>query len=182
MRRVPIAFLLHGPPGCGKTTFARQLEEERNVVRFSHDEWMVVLHGQNPPAENFAEYHDRISKLIWIMAERVLASGRDVALDLGFWSRASRDEARARISQRGFGFRLCAFDYSIEEVKQRVLARTQALPSDCLFIDSPTFDLLCRRIEPLGADEEHLIVPSGPDQFAGIFKGTGFSDSDRGGD
>jgi predicted kinase len=43
------AHLIHGYLGAGKTTFARRLEEELPAIRFSHDEWMTNLYGDDPP-------------------------------------------------------------------------------------------------------------------------------------
>ena len=43
-----------------------------------------------------ADYFERIVRLIWEMTEQMIASEQVVILDFGFWSRASRDEARDR--------------------------------------------------------------------------------------
>lgn len=152
------AHLLYGPPGCGKTTFARKLERESRCVRFSHDEWMAKLYGANPPADRFAEFYDRVYDLIWDQALRVLSVQCDVILDFGFWTRASRDIARRRIRDAGAEPRLYTFDCDLGKMRQRVLARTAALPADCLYIDGCTFDILVRRVEPLGPDEPFVLI------------------------
>jgi hypothetical protein len=54
MRFMPSAHLIYGYLGAGKTTFARQLERDIPAIRFSHDEWMVRLYGDDPPIEQFA--------------------------------------------------------------------------------------------------------------------------------
>jgi predicted kinase len=46
---MPTVHLIHGYLGTGKTTLAKQLAEEVNGVRFNSDEWMVRLHGEDPP-------------------------------------------------------------------------------------------------------------------------------------
>lgn len=89
----PTAHLLHGFIGCGKTAFARRLEDELPAVRFTHDEWMARLYGQNPPEDKFAEYFDRVDALLWQQALSVLRVGSDVIMDIGFWSRESRTQS-----------------------------------------------------------------------------------------
>jgi predicted kinase len=55
------AHLIHGYLGAGKTTFARRLEQELRAIRFTHDEWMSRLYGDDPSADMFPEYAERIS-------------------------------------------------------------------------------------------------------------------------
>ena len=64
--------LLHGFTGAGKSTFAKKLESEIRAIRFSPDEWMVKLYGNNPPEEKFAEYFQNVESLIWQVSSQVL--------------------------------------------------------------------------------------------------------------
>lgn len=154
MRRKPTLHLVHGLLGSGKTTLARRLERELPAVRFTHDEWMVTLHGTNPPEAVFRPQAERIWTLIWLHAARVLRAGADVVIDGGFWTRASRDEARRRAEESGVPAKFYAMRCTIEEARRRVLARTAAMPEGALEITGPTFDLLAAKLEPIGADEK----------------------------
>ena len=158
----PTLHLVHGIPGSGKTTFARQLEQQTHAVRFSPDEWMVKLHGTNPPEPLFRSQHERIMDLIWEHAGRVLRAECDVVMDGGFWSRASRDDARRRAAELKVPCRLYALPTDIGEARRRVLARTKAMPPDTLEITGATFDYLVGQLEPLGSDEEYILVEAAP--------------------
>ncbi len=114
--------LIHGFVGAGKRTYARELERNLGAVRFTHDEWMVRLHGPAVPQELFGEYAQPATELICDIAERLLELDRDVILDLGFWTRASRDEAWARARAGGADVRLCHVECPEKVMKQRTLS------------------------------------------------------------
>jgi hypothetical protein len=61
---MPTAHLIYGFLGVGKTTLARQLEHTVPAIRFSHDEWMTRLYGDDPPVEDFPEFCRRVSELL----------------------------------------------------------------------------------------------------------------------
>lgn len=119
---------------------------------------MVTLHGTNPPEALFRPQHERIMALIWEHTGRALRAGADVIIEGGFWSRASRNEARANAKKFNVPCKLYALRCSVEEARRRVLARTQALPPATLEITGPTFDFLVGQLEPLGLDEEFIDV------------------------
>jgi predicted kinase len=157
----PTIHLLHGIVGSGKTTFARRLERDLSAVRFSPDEWMVTLHGVNPPEALFRDQAARIEALIWEHAGRILRAGVDVVHEGGFWTRASRDDARRRAREWGVECRLYALRCPVEVARRRTLARTAGMPEGTLEISGPTFDLLLQRFEPLGPDEPCSVVETG---------------------
>lgn len=155
---MPTLHLLHGLPGSGKTAYARRLEQQLTAVRFTPDEWMVALHGTIPPERLFREQHAKIMALIWEHAARVLHAGSHVVLDGGFWSRASRDDARRRAAELGVPCCFHTLACSTDVARQRVLARTAAMPEGTLEIDRATFEFLAAQFEPMAADEEFVVV------------------------
>ena len=154
----PIAHLLHGFIGSGKTTFAKQLEDECGAVRFTLDEWMVRLFGWKPAEKHFAENLANVEKLIWEQATRVLRTGTDVILDFGFWTRDSRDAARNHVSAIGAEVKFYALQCPQRIMRARTLERSKKPSIDSLWIDSAAFDKLLAAFDPMQDDEDFVRI------------------------
>lgn len=154
----PVAHMLYGFVGAGKTTFAKKLEKKTGALRFSNDEWMISLYGNNPPAEKFTEYHERTTKLLLDIAFKCLKAGVDIILDDGFWSRSRRDKMRNRIIKAGASFQLYYIKCSDEAMRQRTLKRSKGSSKDAFYIDEAAIETFKKRFEPLGDDEEHIVI------------------------
>ncbi len=149
--------LIHGFVGAGKTTFAKKLEHSLPAVRFTHDEWMSKLYGENPPLEYFEDYYNRVYDLIWVYATRLLELKQDVILDSGFWSRASRDDVRSKAKALGADTKLYFLDTPEAVMLERTRKRNENLRGS-LLIDDHAFELFKQRFEPLAEDEDHVLI------------------------
>lgn len=89
---VPTLHLMVGLPGAGKTTRAREIERDRRALRLTPDEWMQALGIELGDERSRA----KVEALQWQVAARTLELGTDAILDFGFWSRAERDDFKAR--------------------------------------------------------------------------------------
>jgi predicted kinase len=148
------AHLLHGYLGSGKTTLARRLERENNAVRFTPDEWMARLFGEDPPAEIFQEKVSTVLQLLEPLWIRCLALGVDVVLDYGFWRRSERDHTRQVAEGLGAKAVLYHLRCDDQEARSRVERRNGAGAG--LYIAPATFEVLRDRFEPLDADEDRV--------------------------
>jgi hypothetical protein len=159
-QQAPLAFLLHGYLGVGKTTLARRLEAEHAAIRFTHDEWMRALYGKDPPEAFFADYAGRVSGLIEVTWTRCLELGLNVVLDFGFWSRSERDRTRALVARHGGECRLYRLTCPDEIARRRIEARNEDVDTS-LFIAPATYDALKARFAPLGPDESSIDMITG---------------------
>jgi predicted kinase len=146
------AYLIHGYLGAGKTTFALALALRTGAHRYSPDDLMVERHGHDPPALQFDAWLDRIVGELNLTWPQTLASGRDVVLDFGFWTRAWRDDARARAHAAGAQTKLY-FVHCSETVARERCRRRNLDPGTSLYVSENTFDVLKARFEPLAPDE-----------------------------
>lgn len=146
--------VMHGFIGAGKTTFAKQLEQQTGALRLNLDAWMVALFGHNPPLDSFETHLTAIRALQWQLACDLLTRGQDIILDYGFWQRAERDRLRAKASALpDVDIRFYSSSASRDVMRARALARNDTLNGETMLIEANTFDTLWPRFEPLGADE-----------------------------
>lgn len=156
----PTVHLLSGIPGCGKTRFASGLAARGRCVALSHDEWIVGLLGPQPGSEEFQRFAAPIHELLWCQAEKIVRAGCDVVLDFGFWTRAERDAARARVQAMGGQARFYAFECTAEQAWQRVSRRNADPAQAAIHISEATFHFLLAKIEPPMPDEQFIRVPN----------------------
>lgn len=143
--------------GFGKTFLAHRLQRELPAVRLTHDELMRKLYGRDLPESEFRPAWTRVDELIWKLAEQVAATGVDVVLDYGFWSRESRRQAfeRAKLLTNKVIFHQLHCDK--ETALARVLERSAA-DYDSLMIDRACFERFWLQYEEISADEGYPVV------------------------
>ena len=89
-------YVLCGFIGAGKTTFAKQLEEQTGAVRITKDEWLIQLVGNDPTIDGYEGYDSRMCRLSRDGAFQLAPKGIDVIIDEGVWLREQRDTLRKR--------------------------------------------------------------------------------------
>lgn len=154
----PVAHIIIGFIGSGKTTFARRLERETGAIRFTKDEWMVRLFGNTPPKDKFEEYDGRMTALARDMALTCLKAGASVIIDEGFWEREQRDEIRQRVRMAGALPILYYLEVPLEIMKARTLRRSENPPADSFTIDEESFDHYWKLFQPPDKGEECTLV------------------------
>ncbi|ELP65853.1 ATP-binding protein [Streptomyces turgidiscabies] len=108
----PVVYLLVGLTGSGKTTYTRRRLEPSGAVRLSVDERVHARHGRYgvdyPERDYFALETPVVAEVREELVERV-ATGQDVVLDHGLWTRAARDEWKKLVEEAGGSPRLLYF-------------------------------------------------------------------------
>lgn len=148
----PKVYMLHGFLGVGKTTLAKILEREQNAIRFTHDEWMSRLYGEDPPTADFQEYAARIFAVMEGVWTRCLELGTSVVLDFGFWSRSEREHVRQLASRHVAESVLYRLTCREDVAWKRIERRNRGLAGS-LYISPSTYQSLKARFEPLEPDE-----------------------------
>ncbi len=113
--------LFCGLPGSGKTTLARNLEEEYRAIRLCSDEWQANL-GVDLSDE---EFHRKIQDRLWELAKELLENGQDVILENGLWTRSERDDKRRDAKRLRVSTELHYLNVPLAQLIFRLLARNQ---------------------------------------------------------
>jgi predicted kinase len=111
--------ILCGLPGSGKTTVAKCLEERHGAIRLCPDAWMAEL-----GVDRFdGTVRERIERLQWQFARRLLTLGQRVLIEWGAWERAQRDLLRDGARAVGAAVELRVLDAPLEVLWERVQVR-----------------------------------------------------------
>ena len=155
----PIAYVICGFIGAGKTTFARKLEKETGAIRITKDEWMIKIFGNKITSDkNFEEYDKNVIELTRHFAFRILESGGDVIMDEGFWAKSEREDLKKNILNIGAKPILYYVEFPIEKMRDRVVNRSLIPPDDSFEISEEMFDKYLKYWEPPTAEEDILLV------------------------
>jgi predicted kinase len=158
-KKQPIAYVICGFIGAGKTTFARKLEKETKAIRITKDEWMIRIFGNKVTLDkNFEEYDKNIIELTRNFAFKILASGGDVIIDEGFWAKSERDDIRKKILSIGAKPIFYYVECPVEEIRNRVVNRSKNPPLDSFEINEEMFDSYLKYWQPLEEDEEFILA------------------------
>ncbi len=118
-----------GPAGAGKTTHARKLADELGGVRFSIDEWMVTLFGDDVPANITPGWINprlrRCDQQIWAIARQLGMCGTPAILDLGFQRTEHRRRFGSLASQALLSATLHVLNADVTERWRRVEDRNR---------------------------------------------------------
>jgi hypothetical protein len=152
---MPLLHLICGLPGSGKTTLAKRLERDLPALRLEPDEWMARIVGNGYDEAKRAA----VEAVQWDIAARALSLGVSVILENGFWSRAERDDYRARASVLGVGTKLHFLHVPYDELLRRLAQRNSVLPSDTFPINEAQLESWSKLFEPPTADELEQMSP-----------------------
>ncbi|GAA1640992.1 AAA family ATPase [Actinoplanes couchii] len=161
---MPIAYLLVGLTGSGKTTYATRVLEPAGVVRLSVDERVFARHGRYGVDYPEHTYFEREAPVVAeVRAETValLSAGRDVVVDYGLWRRSERDDWRALAEQAGAEVRLLYFPVGRDELLRRLTARNRETHANALPVTAEALDAFHARFDvPVGEGEQVVAAGS----------------------
>lgn len=133
--QAPLAVMMCGVAGSGKTTFALKLEQE-GFVRLSIDEDIWSTHGRygiDYPEEAYESYKEQSERKLRKELGELLAGKRHVVVDFSFWQRRRRDEYKQLIEQHGGQWVLVHLKVEPDELRRRLRIRSERFDANAAF-------------------------------------------------
>lgn len=161
---MPVAVLLIGLTGSGKTRLARQLAA-RGMAVLSVDEQVFAAHGQYgvdyAEDEYFAKERPVVDAIQRELAAQ-LRAGRDVVLDYGLWRRSEREAWKALVTAAGGQWRLVYLAVNRAELLRRLTIRNRQRDANSLYVSEEALDSFFARFEPPDGDEQAITYSGDP--------------------
>lgn len=156
--RIPLAVLLIGLTGSGKTTVSTALLDE-GFERLSVDEEVFRRHGRygvDYPEDTYFAREKPVVDAVRTAFVSTLRAGRDVVLDHGLWAREERREWRAVAQDAGAHPVLVHLRTDRAELLRRLELRNARSDANALTVSAEALDDFIDRFEPPGVKEGAL--------------------------
>lgn len=164
---MPLAVLLAGLTGSGKTTIAQALTEH-GYVRLSVDEEVHRLHGRYgvdyPENTYFARQRPVLDAVRHQFATE-LSAGHDVVLDHGLWTRDEREDWIQAARHAGGLPVLIHLHAERDELMRRLATRNEREDANALTVTAEALDDFIHRFEPPTAEEGSVDYPGSIEEF-----------------
>lgn len=152
--------LICGRICCGKTTYAKELQQKHRAVILSVDEIMLAIFGQYA-GEKHDAYTEAVKLYLYQKSAELTAAGVDVILDWGFWTRHDRARARAFFGARQIPCELHHLDVDDAVWQARVEkrnAQVSAGDDSAYYIDRKLAEKFAAMFEPSAEAEIDVTV------------------------
>jgi predicted kinase len=147
-------FLIEGPVGAGKSTFALQLSNRHAGPCLILDDWMATLFRPDRPSTGVMEWYierkDRCIEQIWKLTRDLIEAGTDVILELGLIRERDRQRLYGLVDAAAYDLTIYVLDASREIRRERVQNRNRT-KGDTFSMDVPDdfFEFASDMWEPL---------------------------------
>ena len=157
----PVAYLLIGLTGSGKTTYSRRLEAA-GVLRLSVDEEVFARNGRYGVDYPDHEYPERERPVIHEIRQRfveAIRAGRSVVLDYGLWRRAEREAYKQLVEDAGGRWRLVYLKVDRAELLRRLGERNRREDANALTVTPEMLDEFYARFDEPSGEGEEIVTP-----------------------
>lgn len=122
-------YLIEGPVGAGKSTYAQFLASQLPATHIALDEWFAKLFSPDRPSEDFIAWYlqrkDRLLDVIWHHAVAMSKVNQVPILELGLIQRRARYDLYAKAQEIGATIKLCILNTPLEVRRRRVRQRNE---------------------------------------------------------
>lgn len=122
-------YLIEGPVGAGKSTYAQTLAYQLQGTHIALDEWFAKLFSPDRPEEDVMNWYlqrkDRLLEVLWNHAVAMSQANQVAILELGLIQRQARYALYAKAREMDVALKLYVLDAPIDVRRQRVRQRNE---------------------------------------------------------
>jgi len=122
-------YLIEGPVGAGKSTYAQSLANQLQGTHIALDEWFAKLFSPDRPEEDVMTWYlqrkDRLLEVLWDHAVRMSRANQLAILELGLIQQQARYGLYAKAREMGVTLKLYVLDAPLEVRRRRVRQRNE---------------------------------------------------------
>ena len=150
--------LICGHTGAGKSTYTRQLAEQRNAIYFSLDDWTKTLYFPDIDGEIEIEWMlqriERCETLMWSLCQQLIKRGSELIFDVGLSKYSHRQKFRDLAAEQNIQCQLHYITADKHTRLQRVLSRNATKPETYSFdVSAEMFEFMESWVEEPDTEE-----------------------------
>lgn len=152
----PTIHFMHGFVASGKSTFAKKLAADKDIRRLNIDDMYVEKYGSKADNQVTPEIWSDLHKQLWQEVADSIASGKDIIVDLGHWSKGARNAARDKAEKLGANHVFYNIITDEKTALERLAKRNIEQPN----MYYPTEKYMERKqfFDPISEDEEFVLI------------------------
>ncbi len=147
-------YLICGFLGAGKTTFSKKLAAETGALYLNPDDWCMRLFSKEEYEQHWEQCFSKTLEILWGKIKEASKNHQDVIFDMGFWTKASRDDARNKAIQLGMESVLYYIYAPDNILKQRISKRPVTITQN----NYQQFEQIKSAFEAPQSDEPHILI------------------------
>lgn len=154
MKNCSTIYLICGFLGAGKTTYSKKLAETTGAIHLNPDDVCAQRYRPEEYENNWEDCFTQTLDFLWKEISTYIKQNKDVIFDVGFWSKASRDEAVNKVKKMG-GNPIIYYVYAPDTIlKQRIATRKGIIAERNLL----NFDITKKLFEEPSEDEDFVTI------------------------
>lgn len=158
MNKKPTLHLFCGKMASGKSTLAKSLAEENNILLIAEDVWLSKLYpGEINHVKDYIKYSRRLKSILSEHIQDILLQGTSIVLDFAGNTPSQRDWFRSIFESVEANHLLHHIIASDDLCKQQLKIRSQNKPSGSKFTTEEEFEAITKYFQPPTPEEKFNI-------------------------
>jgi len=152
-------YFMCGKMAAGKSTFAKQLAQQKHAVLLVQDDFLAALYpGEITSIADYVRCSNRLRDALTPLVVDLLTRGKSVVLDHPGNTRRQRQWFRELFERANVSHELHFIDAADATCKRQLRQRSAGLPEGARWTTDAEFDAITTYFEPPAGDENFNVI------------------------